>query len=90
MQYNKTSIQKKRKQLHSKRKHIHSSLSIVLLKVFLLLIIVITVVGGGFLYGSIEGMIASTPTDYNLKPQYSATIIYDDNNEETQVLSDYS
>ena len=54
------------------------------------MIIVITVVGGGFLYGSIEGMIASTPTDYNLKPQYSATIIYDDNNEETQVLSDYS
>ena len=90
MHYNKTSIQQKRKQLHSKKKLIHSSLSIVLLKVFLLLVIVVAVGGGGFLYGSIEGMIASTPTDYDLKPQYSATIIYDDNDQETQILSDYS
>lgn len=90
MHYNKTSIQKKRKQLSSKKKHVHSSLSILLLKFFLLLIVIMAVGGGGFLYGSLEGMIASTPTDYNLKPQYSATIIYDDNNEEIQYLSDYS
>lgn len=90
MQYNKSSIQKKRKQLHSKQKRIHSSLSIIVLKIFLLLITLLAVGGAGLLYGSVEGIIASTPTNYNLKPQYSATIIYDDSGKETQILSDYS
>ena len=39
MRYNKSSIQKRRKQLHSRKKRIHSSLSIVIFKVFLLLLL---------------------------------------------------
>lgn len=90
MRYDKTSIQKRRRQLHSRKKRIHSSLSIVILKIFLLLLLVIIAGGGGLIFGSVQGMIETTPTTYNLKPKYSATIIYDDSGQKTEVLSDYS
>ena len=48
MRYDKTSIQKRRKQLHSRKKRIHSSLSTLLFKVFLLLLLV--VIAGGMVY----------------------------------------
>lgn len=90
MRYDKTSIQKRRKQLHSRKKRIHSSLSTLLFKVFLLLLLVVIAGGCGLALGSVQGMIETTPTDYNLKPKYSATIIYDDSGGKTEVLSDYS
>ena len=90
MRYNKSSIQKRRKQLHSRKKRIHSSLSIVIFKVFLLLLLVIIAGGGGLIFGSVQGIIETTPTDYNLKPKYSATIIYDDSGQQVEFLSDYS
>lgn len=90
MRYDKTSIQKRRKQLHSRKKRIHSSLSTLLFKVFLLLLLVVIAGGCGLALGSVQGMIETTPTDYNLKPKYSATIIYDDSSGKTEVLSDYS
>ena len=74
MRYDKTSIQKRRKQLHSRKKRIHSSLSTLLFKVFLLLLLVVIAGGCGLALGSVQGMIETTPTDYNLKPKYSATI----------------
>ena len=90
MRYDKTSIQKRRKQLHSRKKRIHSSLSTLLFKVFLLFLLVVIAGGCGLALGSVQGMIETTPTDYNLKPKYSATIIYDDSGGKTEVLSDYS
>lgn len=90
MNYNKASIQKKRMQLHSKKGRIRSSLSIILFKTFLLLLLIIVISGAGFMYGSVRGILSTTPTQYNLKPQESATIIYDDSGEEVQRLSDYS
>ena len=90
MRYNKSSIQKRRKQLHSRKKRIHSSLSIVIFKVFLLLLLVIIAGGGGLIFGSVQGIIETTPTDFNLKPKYSATIIYDDSGQQVEFLSDYS
>ncbi|MDO5146552.1 MAG: transglycosylase domain-containing protein [Eubacteriales bacterium] len=90
MSYDKTSIQEKRRQLHSKKGRVHSSFSLMLLKMFLLLLLVCIIGIVGFLYGSVEGILANTPTNYSLKPQYSATIIYDDAGEESQILSDYS
>ncbi|MCD8019464.1 MAG: transglycosylase domain-containing protein [Clostridiales bacterium] len=90
MQYNKTSIQKKRIQLHSKHKRMRSSFSLLAIRVFLLLVLVVVVAGGGFLYGSIQGILETVPVTSSLEPNYSATIIYDDSGEQVQVLSDYS
>ncbi len=90
MRYDKTSIQKRRRQLHSRKKRIHSSFSIVILKIFLLLLLVIIAGGGGLIFGSVQGIIETTPTTYDLKPKYSATIIYDDSGQKSEVLSDYS
>lgn len=90
MRYTKSTVQKRRKQLHSRKKRLHSSFSVLLFKIFLLLLLVVIAGGGGLVYGSVKGMIKTTPTSYNLKPKYSATIIYDDSGEKVQVLSDYS
>lgn len=90
MRYDKTSIQKRRRQLHSRKRRIHSSFSIVILKIFLLLLLVIIAGGGGLIFGSVQGIIETTPTTYDLKPKYSATIIYDDSGQKSEVLSDYS
>ena len=90
MRYNKSSIQKRRKQLHSRKKRLHSSFSVLIFKIILLLLLVAIAGGSGLIYGSVQGMIETTPTDYNLKPKYSATIIYDDSGAEVEYLSDYS
>ena len=90
MRYNKTSIQKRRKQIHSRKSRVRSSFSLLLLKLFFLLILIVAAGGGGLAFGSVEGMIETTPSNYNLKPKYSATIVYDDQNEKVQLLSDYS
>lgn len=90
MRYNQSSIQKRKQQLHSRKKRLHSSFSVLVFKIFLLLLLVLIVGGGGLAFGSVEGMIETTPTNYNLKPKYSATIIFDDSGQKTEVLSDYS
>lgn len=90
MRYNKSSIQKRRKQIHSRKNRVRSSFSLILLKLFFLLILIVIAGGSGLAFGSVEGMIETTPSNYNLKPKYSATIIYDDQDEKVQLLSDYS
>ena len=90
MRYNQSSIQKRKQQLHSRKRRLHSSFSVLVFKIFLLLLLVLIAGGGGLAFGSVEGMIETTPTNYNLKPKYSATIIFDDSGQKTEVLSDYS
>lgn len=90
MIYTKKTIHDKRKQLHSSRSRFLSSLFVTILRVVLVLGLLVMICGCGFIYGSLKGIIASIPPDYNLKPKYSATIIYDDEGKEVQYLSDYS
>ena len=84
MIYNKTSIDKKRKQLRSKKNRVHSSAGMIVVKLLLLLFLIALAGGSGLLYGSFKGILASTPINYSLKPKYSATIIYDDEEKEVQ------
>ena len=90
MNYSRQSIKKKRMGLRSKgvrRKH---SLFLIAIELFLLLFLTCGVCLAGLGYGAIKGIIASTPTDYNLQPQNAATTIYDDSGENiVQYLSDY-
>ena len=90
MIYTKKTIQDKRKNLRSKKARARTSVSLIILKIILVLCLIFFVCIGGFLYGSFRGILSSTPATYNLKPKYSATIIYDDKGKKTQVLSDYS
>ncbi len=90
MQYNKSSLQKKRKHLRSRSKRIHSAAFVTVLKVLIVVVIFIIVGACGLTYGAAKGIIEAAPTDYELKPQYSATVIYDDSGSPVQYLSDYS
>ena len=90
MIYTKKTIQDKRKNLRSKKARARTSVSLIILKIILVLCLIFFVCIGGFLYGSFRGILSSPPATYNLKPKYSATIIYDDKGKKTQVLSDYS
>ena len=90
MIYTKKTIQEKRKKLRSKKARAKSSVSLFSFKVILLIIAVFAVCAGGFTYGALRGILSSTPAKYDLKPKYSATIIYDDKGKQVQLLSDYS
>lgn len=61
-----------------------------ILRMILLIILTLAVATSGLLYGSVTGIFASVPKDFNLKPASSATIIYDDQGREIQKLSDYA
>ena len=89
MNYNKENIKKKRLSLRSKKDRHLNTFLLCCLELSLLLIIVVSVCGAGLAYGSLKGIVASTPTQYDLKPQYSATVIYDDAGNQVQYLSDY-
>lgn len=90
MNYNKTSLKKKREQLDSKRRRRKTAASSLALRIVFFILCGILAGGAGFLYGAFKGAIASAPKDYSLSPAYSATIIYDDAGKEIQQLSDYS
>lgn len=90
MNYNKTSLKKKREQLDSKRRRRKTAASSLTLRIVFFILCGILAGGAGFLYGACKGAIASAPKDYSLSPAYSATIIYDDAGKEIQQLSDYS
>lgn len=90
MNYNEPSIKKKREELISTKKKARRTASLITFRIILFLICAICISGAGFLYGSFQGIIDSAPTDFTLSPKYSATIVYDDNNEVVQQLSDYS
>ena len=90
MNYNESSINKKRDEILSKKKRVRSAASVVAFRIVLFVICATMISGAGLLYGSFKGIIASAPKDFNLAPKYSATIVYDDNNNIVQKLSDYS
>lgn len=90
MNYNEPSIKKKREELVSTKKKARRTASLVAFRIILFLICAVCVSGVGFLYGSFQGIIDSSPKKFTLSPKYSATIVYDDNNKEVQKLSDYS
>ncbi|MBQ9157229.1 MAG: transglycosylase domain-containing protein [Eubacterium sp.] len=90
MIYNEQTIQKRRSSLRSRKKRIRSTAAVTVLRLLLMFFILGFAICGGFLYGSFRGIISSIPRDYNIKPKYSATIIYDDQDKEVQLLSDYS
>ena len=90
MNYNEPSIKKKREELSSPKKRRRTTASAVAFRVILFLICAICVSGAGLAYGSFKGIIASAPKNVSLSPQYSSTIIYDDNNKAVQPLHDYS
>ena len=90
MLYNKSSIQEKRTEIHSRTKKRGTSIAMWILRMVLLVILTVAVAASGLLYGSVTGIFASVPKDFNLKPASSATIIYDDQGQEIQKLSDYA
>ena len=90
MIYNNSTINKQRKELRNKRHMVITTTIFTILKVLLVFLILGGTVFGGFIYGAIRGIVAATPKDYAIRPQYSATIIYDDQDNEVQFLSDYS
>ena len=90
MLYNKSSIQEKRTDIHSRTKRRGSSVVMWIIRMLLLAILTLAVACSGLLYGSVTGIFASVPKDFNLKPASSATIIYDDHGQEIQKLSDYA
>ena len=90
MLYNKSSIQENRTEIHSRTKRRGTSIAMWILRMILLIILTLAVATSGLLYGSVTGIFASVPKDFNLKPASSATIIYDDQGREIQKLSDYA
>ena len=89
MNYSIDNLEKKRRQLRSKKNKRLSSVFLICVELVLIVLITLGVCGAGLCYGSLEGMIASTPLKYNLRPQYSATMIYDDSDNIVQYLSVY-
>ena len=89
MIYNRKTIQEERKSLRNRKVLITNMILYSIFKVLLIVLILCGSLAGGFLYGSLRGIIVSTPTDYTIRPKYSATIIYDDEGHEVQYLSDY-
>lgn len=90
MNYNESSIKKKRQNLYSKKNRVCTFVSSMTFRIVLLVICAVLIGGAGFLYGSFKGILKSTPSNYSLTPKNSATIIYDDQKKEVQRLSDYS
>ena len=78
MIYNKTSIQKERKQMRDKSTLLKTSIGFGIFRIFLIVLALSAAIAGGFFYGALKGIVETTPTDYNIRPKYSATIIYDE------------
>ncbi len=89
MNYSTDNIKKKRSALRSRKDRILNSFFLICLELCLLAVITAGVCGAGLGIGAIKGIIASTPTKYDLKPKYSATVVYDNANASTQYLSSY-
>lgn len=90
MIYNKSGIKDRRNELRNRRGLVRTTAVFTVIRIVLLLFALVLAVCGGLFYGAFRGIVASTPTDYTIRPKYSATIIYDDQNREVQLLSDYS
>ena len=89
MNYSMNNLEKKRRHLRSRKEKRLSSIFLICVELVLMILITLGVCGAGLCYGSVEGMIASTPLKYNLRPQYSATMIYDNAENVVQYLSVY-
>lgn len=89
MNFSSQSIKKKRVSLRAKSDRRKNSIFLLMLELLLLIIISIGVCLAGLGYGVVKGIVASTPVDYSLQPRYSATAIYDDQQNIVQYLSDY-
>ncbi len=89
MNYSKNNIQKKRKGIRSRKDRNLNSFFLICLQIVLLAFITVGVCAAGLGVGAVRGIIASTPTKYDLKPKYSATTIYDNGERTTQYLSSY-
>ncbi len=90
MIYNSRTINNKRKQLRSHTNTLFTTAVFSVIMVLLLLIMLSAAIAGGFVYGALRGIIEGTPTDYTIRPRYSASTIFNDQKQEVQLLSDYS
>lgn len=90
MIYNNNTIREQRTRLRNKKTRAVTTAIFSVVRIMLIVVTLVIAACCGFLHGSVRGIIASTPRDYTIQPRYSATIIYDDQGREVQLLSDYS
>ncbi|MBR0381711.1 MAG: PBP1A family penicillin-binding protein, partial [Eubacterium sp.] len=90
MIYNENSITEKRKSLYSAKEQLRSSIFVSILYVVLILAMSGAVAVSGFMYGAFRAILITAPEITDLKPETSATMIYDMNGKAVQQLSDYS
>ena len=89
MNYNEKSITGKRKKLYASRVRGRTAAAAILFYLIFLLALTVTAGAAGFLYGSFTGVLEDIPEEYSLEPKETMTMIYDDQKNNVQQLSDY-
>ena len=92
MNYNKKSIQQKKKMLESKSIRRKQKVKLYSFRFGLIFLVAIFAVAGGTAFGIFQGIIASAPdiSEISIEPTGYVTTIYDKDGKEIQTLSDYT